>query len=114
MPPWQMGACGSSRMVSIWRPGRRWEPKVVAKLSVPTSQLGERLGIDMIRLIPAFVVLAPILFQLGCGSSGSYSGPSYGSEEGRKIAQFVDYFNDYVVDANKFKKAFASGNVPAN
>ena len=45
----------------------------------------------------------------GCGSSGSVALPDYGSEEGRRIAEFVDYFNDYTVDNKKFKQAFASG-----
>src|SRR5262245_54776023 len=69
----------------------------------------------MIRFIPSIVVMIPILLTsvVGCGGSGSVAGPDYGSEDGRKIAEFVDYFNDYVVDANKFKKAFA-GKAPAN
>ena len=70
----------------------------------------------MIRFTPSIRrdVFASLLTSVaGCSSSGSVARPDYGSEEGRKIAEFVDYFNDYKADANKFKKSFA-GNAPSN
>jgi hypothetical protein len=69
----------------------------------------------MIRFTLSISVIVSLLLTsvAGWGGSGSVAGPDYGSEEGRKIAEFVDYFNDYKADANKFKKAFA-GKAPSN
>jgi hypothetical protein len=54
-----------------------------------------------------------VLTSAGCGGPRPGPLPDHGSEDGRAIAEFIDYFNDYKADADKFKKSFATA-APAN
>ena len=69
----------------------------------------------MVRSTRSILVMASVLLTsvAGCSGSGSVALPDYGSEEGRQIAEFISYFNDYKADPVKFKKAFA-GTAPSN
>lgn|SRR5262245_33977079 len=49
---------------------------------------------------------------VGCKSSSSAVGPTYGSEEGRAIAELVERVNDDKSNVVKLRKMFAEGAVP--
>jgi hypothetical protein len=51
------------------------------------------------------LVLLSASLVLGCG--GTYRPPSYGSEEGRNIALFMEEFNEAISDARRFQNSFA-------
>jgi hypothetical protein len=63
----------------------------------------------MYRLLIGFCTAASI----GCGSDTSKP-PSFGSEDGKAIAQLVSQFNEDKHEPNKLKKLFVGGKSPAD
>lgn len=55
--------------------------------------------------------LVIVVFALGCG--GSPKPPTYGSEEGKKIAVLVEDLNEARADGKQFKQLF-SGSAPTD
>ena len=59
-----------------------------------------------------FSLVLSALVLTGFAGCGSQKGPSYGSDEGRKIAIIIDSLADDVSNTKTFQGHFASGSLP--